>query len=339
MPSVASRRRHLFRSRLVTTGLFLALGTLFCFALSLGDLRLTWAQTLQSLVGHGDSSTTFVVQSLRLPRTLCAVLVGAALGISGSIFQSVTRNVLATPDIIGVNSGASSAVAVAILTFGVTGPAIAVIAVVGALGAGALMYGLAWRDGVSGYRLVLIGIGVAAFATSITSYVLTTKPALEAQRALFWLTGSLNQSRWEDVRIGLVAVLLVLVSAPLLRRWMRALELGDETGTTLGLAVERARVMALILAVVLAGLSVAIAGPVAFVALVAGPLAYRLTGRPGYLHWPAAALGALIVLAADVTGAHLLGSLQVPVGVLTAAVGAPYLLWTLARSRSTGRRG
>lgn len=331
-PLAKHRRSGRTRSVGVTAALGALLGLLFCVALSLGDLQLSLPAVVRALTGHADPGAAFVVQRLRLPRTLCAVLVGAALGVSGSIFQSVTRNVLATPDIIGVSSGASCTVAVAMLTFGLTGPGVALAAVAGALAAGIGIYSLAWRDGVHGYRLVLIGIGVAAFAAAITSYVLTSKPALETQRALFWLTGSLNETRWPEVWIGCVGLGLIAAGGPALARWISILELGDETAAALGLKVERTRLAVLLVATSLAGLAVSMAGPVAFVALVAAPSARRLTGSAGYLTWPPALVGALVVLAADVVGAHLLGSLTVPVGVLTAVIGAPYLLWLLARS-------
>lgn len=331
------RRRHIRRRVVVSGALVWLLLAAFAVALTLGDVHLSLGQIVNGLAGRGDRLADLVLHRLRLPRALCAILVGAALAVSGSICQSLARNPLATPDILGVNLGASSAVCVGILSFGLTGPGVVVAALVGALAAGGLLYGLAWKDGIQGARLILIGIGLAAAGGAALSYVLTTKPALETQRALFWLVGSLNEASWEQVRIGLVALAVLLVSAPWCMRYLAGLELGDEVAAALGVPVTRARAVVLTIAVVLAALAVSVAGPLAFVGLVAAPIARRLTGTAGYAHLSAASIGALVVLAADNIGAHALGPIPVPAGVVTSVVGAPYLLFLL--TRSAGRTG
>ena len=335
VPSSARRAR---RSRERRGLLLLAVAVIAVggWSVTLGELQLGPAGTWNALRGNGSPSTVFVVQQLRIPRLLCSVGVGAALGVGGAIFQSLTRNPLATPDLLGVTSGAGCAVALAVLGFGFgSGVGLAPFAMAGALLATAFLYAFAWRNGISGRTLVLIGIGVAALTSAITSYLLTTKPALETQRVLFWLTGSVSGVRWSDARLALAALLLLTLCLPLLRRWMPLLELDDGTATALGVPVAAARAVVVGLAAVLAALAVAVAGPIGFLGLVAAPVARGITGRAGFSAVGPALSGALIVLVADLVGAHLLGALTVPVGVVAAAIGAPYLMFLLARSGRT----
>ncbi|MFF1608680.1 FecCD family ABC transporter permease [Amycolatopsis sp. NPDC058278] len=332
----AARRRGAARARVVTLGLLLAIVVVFAGSLAVGDFPVSFADLPGLLFGDGVGRAAYVVTELRLPRAVTGVLVGVAFGTSGALFQRLLRNPLASPDVIGVTQGASAAAVVAIVLFGAAGPVVSAAALAGALLTGVTIYLLARRGGVHGYRLVLVGVGVGAVLTSVVSYLMTWADVTVAQQALVWLTGNLNGRSWEHV-VPLAVALAVLLPAALLRgRALAGLQLGDDTAAGLGLDVERSRLALLLIAVASSALATAAAGPVAFVAFVADPIATRLVGgaRAGLL--PAALTGALVVLLGDFAAQHLLGE-QLPVGVVTGAVGAPYLLWLLATANRAGR--
>ena len=311
----------------------------FCVSLSLGDFKIPVIDVVKTLFGGGDKATEFIVNQLRLPRALTGLLVGAALGTSGAIFQSIARNPLASPDIIGVTYGASAFAVFAIVTVGLSGIAVSLFAIAGAVLTAFLMYVLAWRHGVSSYRLILIGIGIGAIATSITSYLLTKAKVEIAQQALIWLTGSLNGRDWSQVRsVGITLVVLTPLMMLLVHR-LRILQLGDETAYGLGLRVEVSRLGLIVIAVLLAAVATASAGPIGFVAFVAPPIARRLTRSPGPAMIASALLGALVVALSDLIAQHAFGETQLPVGVVTGVVGAPYLMFLLARANRVGSGG
>jgi iron complex transport system permease protein len=311
----------------------------FCVSLSLGDFKIPVIDVVKTLFGGGDRATEFIVNRLRLPRALTGLLVGAALGMSGAIFQSIARNPLASPDIIGVTYGASAFAVFAIVTLGVTGVAVSAFAIVGAVLTALIMYVLAWRHGVSSYRLILIGIGIGAVATSITSYLLTKARVEIAQQALIWLTGSLNGRDWSNVRsLTITLVVLAPLTAFLVHR-LRILQLGDETAYGLGLRVESSRLGLIVIAVLMAAVATAAAGPIGFVAFVAPPIARRLTRSPGPAMIASALLGGLVVALSDLIAQHAFGETQLPVGVVTGVVGAPYLMFLLARTNRVGSGG
>lgn len=311
----------------------------FCVSLSLGDFKIPVVDVVKTLFGGGDRATEFIVNRLRLPRALTGLMVGAALGMSGAIFQSIARNPLASPDIIGVTYGASAFAVFAIVTLGLTGVAVSAFAIVGAVLTAFLMYVLAWRQGVSSYRLILIGIGIGAIATSITSYLLTKARVEIAQQALIWLTGSLNGRDWSNVRsMGITLAVLTPLMMFLVHQ-LRILQLGDETAYGLGLRVELSRLGLIVIGVLLAAVATAAAGPIGFVAFVAAPIARRLTRSPGPAMIASALLGALVVSLSDLIAQHAFGDTQLPVGVVTGVVGAPYLMFLLARSNRVGSGG
>jgi len=324
----------------VRVGLVLTLAVMAAFAVhvSVGDFPIPLRDVVPAIFGSGDDGTVFVAHELRLPRALVALLVGAAFGISGSILQAVARNPLASPDILGIMAGASAA-AVFAITVGDAGfVGIAVAALLGALGIAVAIYVLAYRQGVSSYRFVLVGIGLGGAATAITSYLVAEAALFEAAEAVVWLTGSLNAAGWETV-LPLAVVLAVLVPASLaLVHRLRALQLGDELAAGLGVRVETSRLLLLLVAVGLAGVGTAAAGPVAFVAFLAPPIARRLVGSPLTVV-PAALTGALLVLAADVAGRRLFAPTEIPVGIFTGLCGAPYFLYLLARANRSGAGG
>lgn len=339
----------------------------FCLSLSLGDYPVSVFDVLPAVFGHGSPDTELIVRDFRLPRALTGLLVGLSFGVSGALFQSLARNPLASPDIIGITAGASASAVFVIVVLGGTGMFVSASAFVGSLCCAIAIYVLAYRRGVSSYRLVLVGIGVGAIMTSAVDYVLTAEADIyDAQRAYVWLTGSLNGRSWDHVR-PLVMVLAVLVPmALLLARPLRALQLGDDTAKGIGLGVERSKLALLVVGVALAAVATAAAGPVAFVAFVSPSIARRLAGHGHLALVPSALVGMLLVTMSDIVareafppsqlpravgaflgvvpgelldfGAKTNGTM-LPVGVVTGIVGGPYLLWLLARSNRKGVGG
>ena len=317
-------------------------------SLSIGTTKLPVADVVEVLLGGGRRGTRLVVLELRLPRVATGLLVGIAFAVSGALLQTLSRNPLASPDIVGVNSGASAgAVAVIVLAGSgggnISGAAakvgIPLAAVLGGLLATLIVGALSIQRGVvDAGRVVLIGVGIAAAANSLVAWLLVIGDVNDAGRAAAWLAGSLNARAWSDAIPVLVAVVLLLPVAMLFNRDLSALVLGDDVASSLGVRVARIRLALLIVATVLAALATAGAGPIAFVALVAPQIAQRLTRmeRPPLL--TTAMLGALFVVLADLLARNGLQWLQVgpyelPVGVVTAACGAPYLLHLIGRQQ------
>jgi iron complex transport system permease protein len=263
------------------------------------------------------------------------VVTGFSFGLAGVTFQTMLRNPLASPDIIGISAGASTAAAIAIVSLSLGGTQVSIFAIVSALAIALLVYTLAFRDGVAGTRLILIGIGIAAILDSITSYVLSRAAEWDLQEAMRWLTGSLNGAAWEQVLPALVA--LVVLTPVLLSqaRDLSAMQLGDDTASALGVRVERTRITVIVAAVGLIAFATAAAGPIAFVAFLSGPIAARLVGAGGSLLVPAGLVGALLVLSADFAGQFAFDT-RFPVGVVTGVLGAPYLVYLIVRTHRAG---
>ncbi|MFF7194373.1 FecCD family ABC transporter permease [Streptomyces sp. NPDC088197] len=335
----AARRRPRARTSAVALVLVLCAVALLCASLCVGSYSVPLSDVLRSLAGRGDAATDFIVLKVRLPRAVTAVAAGAAFGLSGAVFQTLIRNPLASPDVIGITSGASAAAVVAIVVFGLGGATVSGLAVAGALATALAIYLLAWRRGVTGYRLVLVGIGVAAGLSSIVSFLLTRADIYTAQQALLWLTGSLNGADWPLARALLLCLLPLLPAVCLAVRSLPVLGLGDDSATGLGVRVERSRLVLIGLAVCLAAVATAATGPVAFVAFLSGPVARRLVHGRGPALTLSALTGAVIMLGCDFAGQHLLGPTEFPVGVITGVLGAPGLLWLLARANRVGQGG
>jgi iron complex transport system permease protein len=318
-------------------GLLLACLVAFVAAMTLGEFMIPPHEALMALIGAADSGVSFVILDLRLPRALVALMAGAALGIAGLIFQDLSRNPLVAPDVIGVSSGAAAAV-VCLIVFGDGGGVMTrpLVAIAGAVLAGALLYGLAWRKGVDGVRLVLIGIGLAALFQAAIAYLLTRGRILDASEAYIWLVGSLNGRGTEHVLPLLIGLIIVTPLLPYLARRLGALQLGDDLAGGLGVPVERARLALLATAVLLTAVAVSAAGPLAFVAFIAPHIARAMVpdAGPGSVMVVAALSGALLVTLADVAGSLMLSPGGVPAGILTSLVAAPYFLWLLHRNRS-----
>ncbi|MGH9211679.1 MAG: FecCD family ABC transporter permease [Acidimicrobiales bacterium] len=322
------------------TGVVLCLAfAVFAWSLSVGDFPVPIGDVLATLAGGGSDDNAFIVRTLRLPRGLTALLVGAAFGLSGALFQRLARNPLASPDVIGVNAGAAAAAVFVIVVWHGTSLQVTFGALAGSLLSGAAVYLLAYTRGVTGYRLVLVGIGITAVLVSLVQYLLTRAEIYEAQRATVWLTGSLNGRGWEHVRPVAVALAVLVPVTIALARQLRMLELGDEAAIGLGVRVERAQGGLLLAAVALAAVGTASAGPVGFVALVSPQIARRLVGgrSPGLL--AAAACGSLLVVASDLVARRSFAPTELPVGVVTAILGAPYLLYLLARANRISSGG
>ena len=310
------------------------------WSVSVGDFPIPLRDVVGELTGlGGNRASSFIIQTLRLPRALTGLLIGAAFGISGQIFQRMVRNPLASPDILGVSSGAAVGAVLCIVAFAASSTMVTGGALVGAGLSVAAIYLLAIKKGLSSYRLVLIGIGITAMLNAVVAYLLTRAALYDAQRATVWLTGSLNGRGWEYVR-PLTIVLGVLIPLSLvLARSLRSIELGDDTAQGLGVGIRRSKLALSLCGAGLAAVATAAAGPVAFVALVAPQIARRLVGDRAIGLVPAGLIGAAIVVFADVLARRLFSPTELPVGVITAVVGAPYLLWLLARSNRIGTGG
>ncbi|MEU8268912.1 iron chelate uptake ABC transporter family permease subunit [Sphaerisporangium sp. NPDC049002] len=329
------------RPRLVVVCVALAVVTflVFCWGVSIGDYPIGLTSVMKALAGYGDPGTLLVVRELRLPRALVGLLAGVAFGVSGSIFQTMTRNPLASPDMIGITQGAGTAVVASIVLGWDGGLGPQALGLLGALVTGLLVYLLAWSRGATGYRIILVGIGVSWICTSATDYLVAKGGRFQAQAALGWLVGNLNGRDWNQV-IPLALAMAVMVPVALtLGRLTRTLQLGDDVAAGLGTPVQRVRFTLLLTGVGLVAFGTAAAGPLAFVALAAPQIAQRL----GRTAWPppvtSGLTGGLVVLSSDLVARELIPSTELPVGIITGVLGAPILLWLLIRANRAGSGG
>lgn len=325
-----------WRPRVVVAGavavvLALLLGA---WTMVLGDADVPFAEVVATTFGVGSGEHDFVVRTLRLPRVLAAAGVGVALGSSGSILQGLVRNPLVAPDVIGVTTGAAVA-AVAIIVMGAPSGLLPVGAFVGALVTTLLLYVLTWRGGVTGNRLVLVGIGVNAAMLSLVTFMLVRFPIEQVSSAMLWQTGTLYARGWTHVVWISVGLAVLLPVALALMPRMRTLQLGDDAATALGGRVEWSRAALLVTAAGLAAVAVAVAGPIGFVALMV-PNAVRLVLGPltGGVLVVAGLFGAVLVIGSDLVAQHLFSPVSLPAGVVTAALGAPYFLFLLHRTNA-----
>ena len=317
--------------------LIAALLVLSLWSLSAGDFPLALGDVMAALLGQGEGSSAFIVFGLRLPRLLTGILVGLALGASGAIFQSLARNALASPDVVGFTSGAALGAVATVVLLGASGTSVALGAVAGGLAAAALVMLLSFEGGaLSPLRIVLVGIGVGLTAYAGVDFLLTRSNIFEAAAAQAWLTGSLNARVWDHVWTVGLGVALLLPPTLAAQGALSRLELGDDLAAGLGTNINRVRLGFAIAAVLLAALAVSAAGPIAFVALVANPVARRISRSASVVLFTSALVGAVVVVGADLIGRLLLAPTQLPVGVFTAVMGGPYLLWLLALQ---GRKG
>jgi iron complex transport system permease protein len=326
--SVRLRRRSLLVAAAVTA----VLAVLAVAALATGEFPVPLRDVLASLVGGGDAGSAFVVRTLRAPRVLMAALVGAALGASGAVFQSLTGNPLGSPDVIGFTYGAATGGIVAFLLVSPEPGTVAPFAACAGLLTAAAVYALSWRHGgVQPFRLVLVGLGVGYTMLSVNVYLITQAQLADALVAQRWLLGSVNGADWASVRTLAVTLAVLLPLVALLSRPLGAMELGDDASAALGVRVQRARPLVALAGVCLAAAGTAAAGPVAFVALAAPQIGRRLTRVTGPGVTVAALTGAALLVGADLASQRLLPE-DLPVGLVTGCLGGGYLVWLLFRN-------
>ncbi len=331
----AGRARRSARRRTVVLILALAVIAVYAIALMVGQTFYSPGEVVRVIAGQTVPGASFTVGELRLPRATLAVLTGMAFALGGATFQTMLRNPLASPDIIGISHGASAAAVFAITVLTVSGAAVSFVAIIASLATAMAIYFLSFKDGVVGTRLILIGIGIAAMLQSVVSYLLIRASTWDLQAAMRWITGSINGATWTLV-LPLAIAVVVLGGVLLARsRELSLLQLGDETASALGVRIEPTRLVVIVAAVGLIAFATAAAGPIAFVAFLSGPIAARLIGPTGSVLVPAALVGALLVLVADLVGQFAFGT-RYPVGVITGVLGAPYLIYLLIRTNRAG---
>ena len=325
------------RATVVVGLILLAALTASVVLIGTGDFPIPAGDVLKTLLGNGNAGQEFIINELRLPRVLVGLLVGASLGLGGALFQAISRNPLGSPDVLGLSQGATAGALTMIVLFSGSATQVTLGALVGGLLTGLAIYVLAWKQGVHGYRLVLVGIGISAIVTAVNGYLLTRSTLTEAAQAVVWMTGSLSGRDWTQVwpLLWLCAVLVPLVLAN--ARGLRMMEMGDDVSNALGVRVERVRLLLLVAAVLLTAAATAAAGPVSFVALTAPQLARRLTRSPGPNLVPSLCMGATLLVTADWVSQKVFGADQLPVGVVTGVLGGVYLLWLLVTERKAGR--
>ncbi|MGV2853353.1 FecCD family ABC transporter permease [Glutamicibacter sp. AGC13] len=331
----AARALRQRQRRMIIAVLVLLVLGMVLLSLCVGQSNYSPAQVWQVILGHQVPGASFTVGTLRLPRTAIGLIAGLAFGLAGASFQTLLRNPLASPDVIGISTGASAAAAFAIVMLSLSGTMVSAFAIAAGLLVAFLIYILSYKGGAAGTRLILVGIGIAAMLESLISWVLDQAGQWDLQEATRWLTGSLNGSTWGET---LPVLLALAVLGPLLlgqAKYLDSLQMGDDAAAALGTRVERTRILVILAAVGLISFATAATGPIAFVAFLSGPIAGRIIGSRGSKLLPAALIGALLVLVADFAGQYLLGT-RFPVGVITGALGAPYLVYLIIRTNRAG---
>lgn len=324
------------RAFVVSALLAVALVVMAGFTMTTGDFPLPIGDVITAIVGDAPPAAEFVVNTLRLPRLLVAVLAGAGLGVAGAVMQSLSRNPLGSPDMIGFSMGAATGGIVAILltASGTLGTSIGAFA--GGLATALIILLVVGRHGLNGYRLVLVGVGISVVLAAVNGYLLTRATLGDAQRAVAWQVGNLSGRDWDHVTVVAIvlAVLLPLIMA--FNRRMSMLELGDDTATALGVGVFATRLVPMLASIGLIAAGISMAGPIPFVALAAPHLARRLTRHPGPNVLPAAVVGALLTVVSDFAAQHAL-PVQLPVGIVTSVFGGVYLVALLIVQRRSRR--
>ncbi|MCE3026948.1 MULTISPECIES: iron chelate uptake ABC transporter family permease subunit [unclassified Salinicola] len=321
------------RAALANLSLLLALATVALLSLCLGSVALDPSTTLLALFGQGEAMPVFVVQALRLPRLLAGLATGGAFALAGCLMQTLARNRLATPGIIGIDNGATAFAVASVVGIG-TSLAPPPMALVGAATATVVTFALAGDIGTRGYRFIVAGIGVGAMFGALTQLMLA-RVAIDAANAAYpWTVGSLNTRNTSALAWLWVGLLVAGIGAAWLSRALTVLHFSDAVARGLGYRVKACRYLALVIAVGLTGLAVAVAGPVGLVALIGPEIARQLSSPRGVPLTAAMLAGALVMTAADLVGRLLLAPVEVPVGIVTAIVGTPCLLWMLLRPTS-----
>jgi iron complex transport system permease protein len=322
--------------------LFIVTVITFIISLNLGVVRIAPIDVFKTLLGMGTARDQLVLVDFRLPRMILSLLIGAGLAVSGAILQGVTKNELADPGILGINTGAGFMVILfiyffqgsmnSVSTFGIF--LLPLFALVGAVIAAFLIYVLAWKKGIDPVRLILVGIGVnSGFGAAIIIFQLKMNPQ-DFMQAAVWLSGDIWGTNWKFVAILAPLILLLLPFALYKAHILNIMNLGDQVATGLGIHVEKERRLLLLVAVALAGFSVAAGGGIAFLGLVAPHIAKRLIGPKHQLFLPiTAVLGSFLLLLADTIGRNLLAPTQIPVGIVVAIFSAPYFIFLLMKAK------
>ncbi|QCR31086.1 iron ABC transporter permease [Lysinibacillus sp. SGAir0095] len=314
----------------------------FVISAGLGEMKINPLTVIKVLFGAGPETEQLVITSFRLPRIIVALVVGISLAVAGGILQGMIRNPLASPDVLGITGGAAVAVVSFLSIFSDQNHSLTVsiawlplVAFIGAGVIGFLVYFLAWKNGVSPIRLVLIGIGISALMQALTTLLMVTGPVYQASQANIWITGTVYGSNWNNVAILVPWAIVFFIIAIVSVRMLNIQELGDEVATGLGDKVQKHRFLLLMLSTALIGISVAFAGAIGFVGLMAPHMARRLVGSSfGALLPTSALIGGILVMLADLIGRTLFSPLEVPAGVFTAGIGAPYFIYLLFKTRN-----
>ena len=293
-----------------------------------GNTNYSLDVVIRVLRGENIQGANFAIATLRLPRMLSGLLVGIAFGIAGNTFQTMLRNPLASPDIIGVTSGSSVAAVFCILVLGLSGPAVSIISVISGLLVSMLIYLLSKDISFSGSRLILIGIGIQAMLQAAFSFLLLKASQYDVPGAMRWLSGSLNGMTMKCIPTLFIVVMVFGIISLLFTKYLQVLELGDEFATTLGIRLNLVRIILILSAVFLIAFATSTTGPIAFVAFLAGPIASKIVGRGSSNVLASGLVGALLVLSSDMIGQYVF-STRFPVGVITGILGAPYMLFLL----------
>ena len=329
------RQRRSRRRTIALVSLGILLLVLLSMMIMLGNTIYPVTDVIAVITGHDVPGASFTVGKLRIPRALTGILAGFAFGIAGSTFQTMLRNPLASPDVIGITAGASAAAILSLVIFHWGGTATMFVSLTAGVLTALVIYAAARGGESTGGRLILIGIGIGAMLDAVVAYLLLRAAEWDLAVAARWMTGSLNGSRMDDIAPLAISVAVLAPIVLYLSRDLRALELGEPSAISLGVRVDRTRILLVVVAVALACVATATTGPIAFVAFLSGPIATRIVGPGTSLTIPAALVGACLVLAADLLGQFAFDT-KFPVGVITGILGAPYLLYLLIR---TSRRG
>ena len=321
--------RASWRAIVVVAALLAGAVVVAIVAIGIGKYTVAPADVLGVLLGTNTSFDRVVVLEWRMPRMLMALLIGAALGVSGAIFQALTRNPLGSPDIIGVNSGAYTGALIVIAGLGGGYYATAAGAIVGGLVTAVVVYTLSYRNGLAGYRLIVVGIGVSAVVNSVNQWIVIKLDFHTAVTASVWQQGTLSGLGWSQVLPMTVCLIVVAVALVVLGPQLPVLQMGDDAAGALGVRPDRARLAYLAVGVGLVAIACAAAGPISFVALAAPQLARRLTASPGVGLVPSAAMGAVLLLVSDIIAQQLFSTNELPVGTVTVSVGGLYLVYLL----------
>ncbi|UQZ81693.1 putative siderophore transport system permease protein YfhA [Paenibacillus konkukensis] len=321
----------------VIVGLMIVNAAIFIIGTGVGSVKITPLEVIKVFLGIGSETNTVIVHTLRLPRMIVAVLVGSSLAVSGAILQGLIRNPLASPDIVGITGGASLG---AVCFFFFLGGTISIqwlplCAIIGAFLSTFLIYILAWKKGVSPLRMVMIGIGMSSAYSSISYMLMISGPIILANKSMTFMTGSIYGVSWEkDVLVLLPWVVVLLPVTLLLAREVNVQELGQDIAAGVGSAVQAKRAILILLSVGLAGAAVAIGGAIGFIGLMAPHIARKLVGPAFGGVLPVSALiGAFILLVADLAARTLFTPLDIPAGVFTAVIGAPFFVYLLYKHR------